>query len=322
MATVDILGVPHAYDLTAPKAPSSPVLVFIHGWLLSRRYWRPLMDKLASDYQCLAYDLRGFGDSQANTSYGYKSSGISLLTLGSDWAEDSFSTSNIMADSPQQITCASNLSRYTPSAYAEDLERLLQAMKIDRAWLIGHSLGGTIALWGAAQMPERVRGVICLNAGGGIYLKEAFERFRGAGAQLVKMRYPWLGCLPGIDLLLARMNVAHPLARHWGRQRLWDFLAAEPEAALGALLDSTTEEEVNFLPRLVAKLQQPAYFIAGEQDRVMEPKYVRYLGSFHRLFQAGEDNAIEIPNCGHLAMLEQTDLLAAHIRDILAGSGE
>ncbi len=157
MATVDILGVPHAYDLTAPKAPSSPVLVFIHGWLLSRRYWRPLMDKLASDYQCLTYDLRGFGDSQLCSSY--QSSGLGRLALGSRGTEDRFSASNIMADSPPQITCASNLSRYTPSAYAEDLERLLQAMKIDRAWLIGHSLGGTIALWGAAQMPERVRGV-------------------------------------------------------------------------------------------------------------------------------------------------------------------
>jgi len=316
MATVDILGVPHAYDLTAPKAPSSPVLVFIHGWLLSRRYWRPLMDKLASDYQCLAYDLRGFGDSQPRSRD--KSSGLGRLTLGSRGTEDRFSASNMVAVGSPKIT----YSRYTPSAYAEDLERLLQAMKIDRAWLIGHSLGGTIALWGAAQMPERVRGVICLNAGGGIYLKEAFERFRVAGVQLVKMRSPWLGCVPGIDLFLARMNVAHPLARHWGRQRLWDFLAAEPEAALGALLDSTTEEEVNCLPRLVAKLPQLAYFIAGEQDRVMEPKYVRYLGSFHRLFQAGKDNAIAIPDCGHLAMLEQPDLLAAHIRDILAGSGE
>ena len=44
MTTIDILGVRHAYDLTAATA-TSPVLVFVHGWLLSRRYWQPLTDR-------------------------------------------------------------------------------------------------------------------------------------------------------------------------------------------------------------------------------------------------------------------------------------
>jgi pimeloyl-ACP methyl ester carboxylesterase len=64
MAFIDILGANHAYELTPPPVSPSPVLVFIHGWLLSRNYWQPLIDTLAPDYQCLTYDLRGFGDSQ------------------------------------------------------------------------------------------------------------------------------------------------------------------------------------------------------------------------------------------------------------------
>ncbi|MGC8713639.1 MAG: alpha/beta fold hydrolase, partial [Leptodesmis sp.] len=62
MPTIDISGIPHSYDLT-PATRSPDVLVFIHGWLLSRQYWHPLIDQLASTYQCLAYDLRGFGGS-------------------------------------------------------------------------------------------------------------------------------------------------------------------------------------------------------------------------------------------------------------------
>jgi pimeloyl-ACP methyl ester carboxylesterase len=49
----------------------------------------------------------------------------------------------------------------------------------------------------------------------------------------------------------------------------------------------------------------------------MEPKYVRHLASFHPLFQGCDENVIEIPDCGHLAMVEQPDQLEIQIRQIL-----
>ncbi len=294
MATIDILGVPHAYDLTAPTAEPQ-VLVFIHGWLLSRQYWQPLIDLLSPTYQCLCYDLRGFGDSQP------------IEISGSNSQETSVS---LKADN--------HACRYAPAAYARDLGLLLETLNISSAWLIGHSLGGTIALWGAAQLPYCVKGVICLNAGGGIYLKEAFERFRAVGERLVKFRPRVLCNLPGIDWVFTRDSVARPIARYWGRQRVIDFVMAHPEAARGTLLDSTTETEVNRLPELVSRLKQPVYFIAGAKDTIMEPKYVRHLASFHQLFQACGDNAIEIPDCGHLAMVEQPEAVATQIRNILS----
>ncbi|HEY9653391.1 MAG TPA: alpha/beta hydrolase, partial [Coleofasciculaceae cyanobacterium] len=202
--------------------------------------------------------------------------------------------------------------------YAEDLGFLLQRLGIERAWLIGHSLGGSIALWGASVVSDRVKGVICLNAGGGIYLKEEFERFRAFGQQLVARRPRWLCYIPLIDLLFTRAQVARPLERRWGRQRIVDFVIAHPEAALRTLLDSTTQSEVHRLPQVVSQLKQPVYFIAGTQDTVMEPKYVRHLASFHELFQGYGENVIEIPGCGHLAMVEQPEVVDTEIRQILA----
>ncbi len=285
METIDILGVPHAYELTDPR-PSPHVLVFIHGWLLSRRYWQPLIDRLSVDYQCLSYDLRGFGDSQPS------------------------------AHPTPQFHAG-----YTPSAYAQDLEVLLDKLNISTAWLIGHSLGGSIALWGASQLPVKVQGALCVNSGGGIYIKEEFERFRAAGQVFVKMRPRWLCHLPGIDWLFTRDSVASPLPRHWARQRLLDFVIAHPEAAIGALLDSTTEVEVHRLPQLVSQLTQPVYFITGTKDKVMEPKYVRHLASFHALFEDEGMNVIEIPDCGHLSMVEQPEVVATEIRQILGNHG-
>lgn len=280
MAIIDIQGVRHVYEVTTPTT-SSNVLVFVHGWLLSRQYWQPLIEQLAPFYQCLSYDLRGFGDSQLCRE------------------------------------CQPRFSIYTPASYAEDLATLLQKLQIEQAWLVGHSLGGTIALLGADQLPEQIKGVVCVNSGGGIYLKEEFERFRTIGEKLVKYRPRWLCYLPLMDLLFTRSQVVRPIGRRWGRQRLIDYVMAHPEAALGALLDSTTEAEVHRLPQIVSRLKQPVYFLAGAQDSIMEPRYVRHLASFHWLFREGYNNVIEIPNCGHLAMVEQTEIVASHLKTIL-----
>ncbi|MDJ0731309.1 MAG: alpha/beta hydrolase [Crocosphaera sp.] len=286
MPTIDILGVPHTYELTSPSSqPSNPVLIFIHGWLLSRQYWLPLINQLSVDYPCLTYDLRGFGDSQPLT--------------------------NSLSEADQTS------SPYTLESYAKDLIILLEKLNIKRGWLIGHSLGGSIALWGADLCPEKIHGVVCLNAGGGIYLKEEFERFRLAGQQLIKYRPPWLSYFPLIDLLFSRIMVASPIDRQWGKQRVLDLMRADSKAALGSLLDSTTETEVHLLPQIVSRLSQPVYFFSGDKDTVMEPQYVRYLASFHELFQYQGHNVIDVPNCGHLSMVEQPELLGEKMLKIL-----
>ena len=163
---------------------------------------------------------------------------------------------------------------------------------------------------GSQQIVDRVKGVVCINAGGGIYLKEEFERFRSVGKQLVKMRPGWLSHLPLADFVFARDSVARSIGRSWGRQRLRDFVAAHPEAALGALLDSTTEAQIHLLPQIVSQLKQPVYFIAGTKDKIMEPKYVLHLASFHWMFQGCGENVLQLPDSGHLAMVEQPDAVA------------
>ncbi|MDJ0572704.1 MAG: alpha/beta fold hydrolase, partial [Pleurocapsa sp. MO_192.B19] len=131
MPSINILETPHIYELTAPVANSKlPVLVFVHGWLLSRHYWQPVVQLLQSEYQCLLYDARGFGDS--------------VTTLANHNSSKSRS--------------------YSLHAYAQDLECLLKDLGVEQAWIVGHSLGGSVALWTADICPEIVKGVICLNA--------------------------------------------------------------------------------------------------------------------------------------------------------------
>ena len=300
MMKLIVRGVEHHYDRTQPDdthninhvhncpeaIPTEPItIVFVHGWLLSRVYWRPVIQQLKG-ISCLAYDLRGFGES--------------LTTK-----------KNVTTDS---CSCPEN---YTLAAYAQDLEEILNKLEISRVWLVGHSLGGSIALWAAHKMGKRVAGVTCVNAGGGIYLKEEFEKFRSAGQQILKFRSPWMLKFPGLDYLFARASVIQPIGLEVGRQRLLDFIVADPIAARESLLSSTTEAEVHRLPQILSELNQPVYFIAGQQDKIMEPRYVRHLASFHALFKHCGENVLELGNCGHLAMVEHPDAVAEQIRNAL-----
>jgi pimeloyl-ACP methyl ester carboxylesterase len=276
MGCILIQSTPHHFDLGGPPG-ADVTLVFIHGWLLSRRYWQPLIQQLSPQYRCLAYDLRGFGESRP---------------------------------------CGHQ--QFSLEAYAQDLVELLGELRLGRVWLVGHSLGGAIALWGASLLPEQVAGVICVNAGGGLYLQQEFEQFRRVGQQLIRWRGPWFRWLPGATQLFRRDSVHQPLALEWGQQRLRDFLQADGAAAQGSLLSSTSPEAVLALPRLVSQLQQPVFFLAGQQDQVMELRYVHHLASFHPLYPPLASNLIELEDCGHLAMLEQTEQVAQHIQTIVA----
>ncbi|CAN1209347.1 alpha/beta hydrolase [Tumidithrix helvetica PCC 7403] len=275
MPSVKIQGAEHRYTLT-PRTNAPYTIAFLHGWLLSQAYWQPLVEQLQPHYQCLTYDLRGFGQSQ----------------LG-------------------------DRNEYSPASYAQDLLEMLDILGIQNVWLVGHSLGGIIALWSARVLGDRVLGVVCLNAGGGIYIKEEFEKFRQAGRVILKFRPLWLQNIPFVDRQFAKDSVKFSLDRQWGKQRALDFVTAKYEAAQGTLLDSTSAEEVLRLPQVVASLKQPAYFIAGSDDQIMEPKYVRHLASFHASFNGCGDNVFELTDCGHMLMLEQTEQVTEILRDLL-----
>ncbi len=299
MAITSVFGVPHYYQLTEASLPcaegASLSVVCIHGWLLSHKYWQPIIDQLSLEHRCLAYDLRGFGESR----YGLA---------------DHFPGIPVAAQDE-----GASASPYGLGAYARDLAALLKQLNLGPVWLVGHSLGGSVALWMAHCFPELVQGVVCLNSGGGIYLEREFQQFRQAGQYIVGWRRPWLRYTL-LPLLLTRMMVHRPLDYSWGRDRCLDLLQADGAAALGTLLESTTEAEVHLLPRLVATLRQPVYFVAGRQDQVMNLRYVKHLAGYLQASRQGQNTVTEIENCGHLAMIEQPIVVAKVIQGILAAT--
>jgi pimeloyl-ACP methyl ester carboxylesterase len=53
---------------------------------------------------------------------------------------------------------------YSIGGHGERLARLLDALRIDRAVVVGHGTGGAIALWAALTMPERITRIVLIGS--------------------------------------------------------------------------------------------------------------------------------------------------------------
>jgi pimeloyl-ACP methyl ester carboxylesterase len=153
--------------------------------------------------------------------------------------------------------------------------------------LIGHSLGGSVALHAASVLGDQLLGIIQIAAGGGVYQPRAFARVRRGGALFLRFRPGWLAALPGTE------SIRGPLV-------------AEVRAARGLLACSTNRGAVRQLPSLTAGLRVPSLWIMGSHDQVMEPRYVRHLAGY-----APDHELAMIPDCGHLPMRESPRQVAA-----------
>jgi pimeloyl-ACP methyl ester carboxylesterase len=120
-------------------------LIFLHGWLGSWRYWVPAMEELSVNCRTYAFDLWGFGDSDA-------------------------------------------LGEYTIDTYVDLLDDFLTEMGIQRAGLVGHALGGLVALSFAARAPDRVEQVMGVSVPlVGPSVEPMVSSFSGNGASLARL---------------------------------------------------------------------------------------------------------------------------------------
>ena len=232
-----------------PPTPLTPLLVGVHGWLLAGRLWHPLQRELAPRWSFWCPDLPGFGGSGRP-----RGLQASLASYGRWLAE---ATQREAAGRP--------------------------------VVLVGHSLGGSVALHAAPLLGKQLRGLVQIAVGGGVFQPRPFAQVRRGGAAFLRWRPGWLAQLPGTGAIRSP-------------------LLAEGRAARGLLACSTNRGAVRQIPRLTAQLGVPSLWIVGSRDQVMEPRYVRHLAGY----SPGHQLSI-LDGLGHLPMRQKPRELAALI---------
>lgn len=247
---ITINGVDHYYEwVGTPHSPESskPVMVFVHGWGGSSRYWESTARSLGDRFHCLLYDMRGFGRSNR-------------LPEGEDRS-------------------------YELIEYAEDLAILLDTLNLDKIYLNAHSMGASVAAIFLNRYPERVERAILTCSGIFEYDEKSFNTFHKFSRYVVMFRPKWMAKLPLIHKFFMARFLHRSLPSPVSRAFLEDFLLADFGAAYGTVLTSVSKEATEWFPREFKKLTVPTLLVAGEYDQIIPADMARQAATLNQNVQ-------------------------------------
>lgn len=181
-------------------------------------------------------------------------------------------------------------------AYREYVWSFIQALKLKKFVIAGHSMGGGVALELALAYPEALQGLIIVASGARLRVNPAVLDALARGEhpfESLKFSYS-----PKInpDVLVKAANEMKNVPTD---VYLADFMACN---------------ELNIMDR-VNKISIPTLIICGQDDQMTPPKYSEFL---HR--ELSHSTIARIPDAGHMVMIEKPDLVNAAIIKFLTQS--
>jgi len=207
---------------------------------------------------------------------------------------------------------------YSLGAYANAVRDLLEALDLERGTLVGHSLGGGVALQFAYQFPERCERLVLVSSGG--LGREVHALLRAAALPGAEIVLPWL-CVIGRHSV---GRVVHALAGFGLRasadlEETWrGFVSLEDPEARRAFLHTVRGiidlggQRVSASDRLYLAADLPTLILWGEEDPLIPVRHgmethERIAGSRLEVF----------PGAGHFPHLDEPERFAETLLDFV-----
>lgn len=186
--------------------------------------------------------------------------------------------------------------RKTVIDYAQSVGAFMDAIDLERAIVVGHSMGGAIAQTMAVHMPDRLAALILVATGGKLYVNpKILNNIRSDPEMVADLINRWAWAKEVGDEM-----------RQLAKQQL---LSIDPNVTYGDYLACDAFD----IEDQLEKIQAPTLVIGGTGDK-MTP------------FELSEVLAAKIPcatlvkveGAGHMMPLERAEEVASHIQDWLS----
>jgi pimeloyl-ACP methyl ester carboxylesterase len=186
-----------------------------------------------------------------------------------------------------------------PGTGADDLQALVNHLRIDRFHLVGTAAGGFVALDFAVSFPQRLRSLVVANSIGGVQ----DEDYLALGRSL---RPPQFDALPAE---VRELGPSYRAADPEGTRR-WVELARLSRPGGPAAPAQAMRNRITF--SLLERIEVPTLLITGGADLYAPPPVLALFAARIR----GAESVI-VPEVGHSAYWEQPEIFNRAVLDFL-----
>lgn len=209
---------------------------------------------------------------------------------------------------------------YSTAAYANGLRDLLGVLGIDRVTLVGHSMGGGVAMQFAYQFPEKTERMVLVASGGagrGVSPLLRAASLPGAPLALAALRLPGARLVSNAVIdVLERLDTGPGL----DAPDLRRVVEALPDARARAAFIRTLRSVVDWRGQIVTMLDRcylvrglPTLLVWGTRDSVVPP------GHAYQAYAAMPGSRLELfEGAGHFPFRTDPERFVAVVEDFLA----
>lgn len=191
-------------------------------------------------------------------------------------------------------------SQYTISDLASDIAGLLDALKIEKAIIVGHSMGGYVALAFARMYAQRVLGLGLVSSQA---LADPPERKQGRYASAEQIAKTGIG--PVSESFPALLSPDERV-----QASLRDLIAKQPPAGLAGALKAMAERDDS--SSILSGFEFPVAIVHGDADGLIPLQRAREVKDAipHAIL-------LELPGVGHMPAMETPEAVATVLKKLV-----
>ena len=262
-----------------PALKNKPVVLFVNGWAISSRYWKPLIEKLTPDYRCVTYDQSGTGKTAIETNH-----------------KPSF----------------------TIQGFADEAAALIEHLGLNngrKLHIIGHSMGGMVATELSLRFSDSLLSSTILACG--IFEENALTSiglmFLG-GLIDFSMNLRNIFQVEPLKSLFIKRAATAEIGREYGNIIVEDFITSDKDATNAVGHFSIDREVLRTYTKHVIEIASPVLCCVGMKDHTIPPEGTVTLFHTRKQKAGSPTRLVQFMNLGHLPMLEDTKRFAEQLK--------